>query len=243
MEKSMSTSNNTSQVKPDIELILKQSDDYITPRQKRWMRPLNGLARCIQFTLFYANWVVMRVLFRLKVEGVNQLPAAGPFILAPNHSSSLDAPAVAAALTLTQFRSLRWIARRGVITGNRFTEYIARRLRALPIKRAIESLAVASALLDRQEGLVWFPEGTRSENGKLQDLKQGIGHLATQHRVPVVPVHIGGSFESMPPPGRRLKRFAKIVVRFGKPVVPAEDANADDFTRQLQTIMQQQAGD
>ena len=86
-----------------------------------------------------------------------------------------------------------------------------------PARAGSSSLAFGSAVLQRGKNLVWFPEGQRSRDGKLQPFKRGIGIILDHHRVPVVPVHIGGSEKAMPF-GSFLLRPAKVTVAFGEPV-------------------------
>ena len=210
--------NNHATAKPAE--LMSNAADYLTRRQSRWLQTLTAPARFVQALLYHTNRMAVRCLFRLRVEGAEHIPERGPYILAPNHTSSLDPFAIAAALTLRQFRQLRWAARRGVVTGGFVRERVARIARVLPIRRSVESLAAASAVIERSENLVWFPEGTRSDNGELLPLKSGIGHLAVHHNVPVVPVLISGANEAMPPPRRRLKRLAQISIRFGRSLQP-----------------------
>lgn len=199
--------------------LLSNPSVHLTTRQSLWLRPLTPIARFSQATLYQVNRWLMRRLFSLDVSGLENIPADGPFILASNHTSSLDPSAIAAAVSLQQFRSLRWAARKGVVTGGWLREAVARIARVIPIRRSIESLAAASSVLERGENLVWFPEGTRSVTGELQSLKSGIGHLATHHQVPIVPILIRGAHEAMPPPRKRLRRLSEISVEFGEPIV------------------------
>jgi long-chain acyl-CoA synthetase len=76
-------------------------------------------------------------------------------------------------------------------------------------------------VFERGAALVWFPEGARSHDGKLQRFQAGVGVLVERHGVPVVPVAIEGTFEAWPygkgfPPRRHPVR-----VRFGKPLAAA----------------------
>jgi long-chain acyl-CoA synthetase len=86
-----------------------------------------------------------------------------------------------------------------------------------PERAGVSSLAFGAAVLARGKNLVWFPEGERSRNGRLQPFKPGIGMLLNHFRVPVVPVSIRGTYEAMPR-GKALVRPAKITVVFGQPL-------------------------
>lgn len=238
-------SNSKSSPSPDE--LLTEPASHITQRQTRWLKPLSLIAVCIQASLFLVNWVVMRCVFRLSVNGQQHIPLDGPFVIASNHTSSLDPCAIAAALSFAQFRSLRWAARQGVVTGGWIRETVAQLARVLPIRRSIHSLAAASAVLERGECLVWFPEGTRSKDGALQTLKSGVGYLACHHGVQVVPLIIDGAHAAMPPPRKRLRRLSRISVRFDEPLVgdaaSGDELNdrAHEFTARLAARMEKLA--
>lgn len=222
--------------------LLKHPNRYLKPLQNRWLRPLDASSRFAQAGLYYVNWLMMRILFRLTVEGAENIPSSGSYILAPNHTSSLDPCAIAAAVSLKQFRSLRWAAREDAVTGHFLRERVARLGCVIPIERSIRSLAAASAVLDQGENLVWFPEGTRSESGELQPLRPGIGYLACHRSVPVIPVITTGAHSAMPPPRKTLRRLSKINVRFCVAILTeAEKYNCvEAFMEKLQDRMQVQ---
>jgi 1-acyl-sn-glycerol-3-phosphate acyltransferase len=96
--------------------------------------------------------------------------------------------------------------------------------------QARSALAFGDAVLERGGVLILFPEGRRSKDGKLQRFEPGIGQLAEQRQVPLVPVHILGTHEAWPV-DRRLPRPHPIRVRFGRPLDPAEIAPDQDEGR------------
>ena len=73
-------------------------------------------------------------------------------------------------------------------------------------------------LLKKGNAILVFPEGTRSPDGNLKRGKSGIGILAYNSRVPVIPVFIKGSYEALPKGAKMIKLFKKISVRFGKKI-------------------------
>jgi len=82
--------------------------------------------------------------------------------------------------------------------------------------RAVEtSLALARQALARGDALVWFPEGQRTTTGEIQPLMPGIGALLAAVDVPVVPVHIAGTFRAAPI-GRIIPRLVPLRIRFGE---------------------------
>jgi long-chain acyl-CoA synthetase len=162
----------------------------------------------------------MRGLFRLRAEGLENLPERGPFVITPNHVSYLDSFVVAAALDYGLLRRTYWAGWTGAAFSNPLNRFVSRLAQTVPIdpdRAGVSSLAFGAAVLKREKNLVWFPEGERSPTGRLQPFKPGIGMLLNHFRVPVVPVFIHGTGEAMPR-GKALVRPAKITVVFGKPL-------------------------
>jgi long-chain acyl-CoA synthetase len=162
---------------------------------------------------------MMRGPFRLRVKGLENLPDEGPFIIAPNHVSYLDAFAVAAALRHSVLRSTYWAGWTGAAFGNPLARLVSRLAQVVPIdlgRAGFSSLAFGAAVLGRGQNLVWFAEGERSPTGTLQPFKPGVGILLSYCPVPVVPVFIRGTFEAMPR-GQFLRRLEQVTVTFGEP--------------------------
>jgi long-chain acyl-CoA synthetase len=158
------------------------------------------------------------------VEGAEHLPEEVPFVLTPNHVSSLDPFAVGAALDYRQLRHIYWAGRADTAFSNPLKRLVSRLAHVVPIdshRAVFSSLAFGAAVLKRREILLWFPEGHRSHIGELQPFRAGIGMLLHRYPVPVVPVFIRGTHEAMPP-GKAWPRPNKIVVAFGEPLDPRE---------------------
>jgi long-chain acyl-CoA synthetase len=199
---------------------LEQPEAVLDEDQKRWLEPLGPGKSFLARGLFLLNRAVMRGPFRLEVEGRENLPEWGPFVVAPNHVSYLDSFAVAAALDYRLLRRTHWAGWTGAAFGNPLTRLVSRLAQVVPVdpeRAGVSSLAFGAAVLARGKNLVWFPEGERSRNGRLQPFKPGIGMLLNHFRVPVVPVSIRGTYEAMPR-GKALVRPAKITVVFGQPL-------------------------
>lgn len=185
---------------------------WLTP-PPRWLWPLRALALGV-------TWLVMRLVFRLRVTGREHLPAQGAFLLAPNHGSYLDAPALAAALGRRALGPLCWAGWTGIMLANPAMRAVSRLARVLPMdaeRRALSSLALGLAALRAGNTLVWFPEGARSTSGALEAFRPGIGLLLEHTDVPVLPVYIEGAYRAWPPQ-RRWPRAGRITVHFGAPV-------------------------
>ena len=174
-----------------------------------------------------------RLYFRLKPECVDSLPE-GSFIIAANHASHLDTGAVISALTQvvgsTQAQKLRVLGARDYFFDSPLKSWIfSTLLNVVPIEREETSLAglrTARTLLERGEPVLIFPEGTRSRTGELQDFKAGLGLMAWELKVPIVPTYISGAYCALPA-GRFLPRPHRLRVTFGSPIGMA-DYSAED---------------
>ena len=199
---------------------LEQPEEVLDEDQRRWLEPLGSGKSAMARGLFLLNRALMRGLFGLRVEGLENLPERGPFVVAPNHVSYLDSFVLAAALDYQLLRRTHWAGWTGAAFGNPLTRLVSRLAQVVPIdpeRAGVSSLAFGAAVLTRGKNLVWFPEGERSTSGKLQPLKPGIGMLLNHFRVPVVPVSIRGTNKAMPR-GRALIRPTRVTVVFGEPL-------------------------
>ncbi|QDU97908.1 lysophospholipid acyltransferase family protein [Lignipirellula cremea] len=202
--------------------------------QQAWLPPPRGASVPLGAACCAVAVVAMRTLYRFRVEGRKYLQTPGPVILTPNHSSTLDPPTLAAALGYRFLSNTRWAARRGVVQGNPVREFVARACRMLPVGGA-SAVAMGAAVLDQGENLIWFPEGTRSHDGQLQELKPGIGYLLRRFNVPALPVDLDGPYAAMPPGNRFPHVLQPMTVRFGRPFyarqVPVASDPAEDAER------------
>ena len=210
-------------------------------QERARLRPHSGLPRVAHGMLLGFNRLLMRRLFRLRVNGLAHLPA-GQIVLAPNHASYLDPFVIAAALPPWRLARTCWGGWSGVAFTNPLSKGLSRLARVLPVDPeggALRSLAFAAAALGQGDNLVWFPEGMRSVSGELQVFRPGIGMLLARFPVVVVPVRIEGSFAALPP-GRRWPRRVPISVTFGEPFDPRSlgevprAALAEQITQALQ---------
>jgi long-chain acyl-CoA synthetase len=168
------------------------------------------------FVLYVIDWLVMRGLFRLHPVGVERLPATGPFVITPNHVSYLDALAIAAALRWHRLRDVYWAGDVLRLFSNPLSRLFSRIIHLFPVdsKHPGAALETAARVLSGGNISVWFPEGWRSPDGRLQRFLPGIGQLLLQSGAPAVPAYIAGTFEALPR-DRRTPKFCRITVTFG----------------------------
>ncbi len=155
------------------------------------------------------------VLWRWRVVGASNVPRTGGVILASNHQSFLDVILLGGACP----RPVRYMARRS-LWDNRLLGWIISDWRAIPVNRDRPGKDELRGILETVRGgevLALFPEGTRTRDGSVGELRGGIGFLARRAGVPVVPVRIEGAFEAWPR-GRSLPRRGRVRISFGRPV-------------------------
>jgi long-chain acyl-CoA synthetase len=203
---------------------LAHPDEALGEKQKRWLKPLGPVAAGTARSLYAVNRVLMRLIFRLRAEGLEHLPEDRQWVLTPNHVSYLDPFAIAALLDWSQLRKTYWAGWTGVAFANPLMRFLSRLGKILPVEpmhAARSSLAFGAKILKNKKNLVWFPEGGLSASGELQEFKPGIGMLLEYFPVSVIPVSVHGTHEALPP-GKFFPRPHAICVVFGKPFDPRE---------------------
>lgn len=161
--------------------------------------------------------LICRPLFRIKVEGAENIPKRGGFILASNHVSFLDPIILGVACP----RRLNYMARHDLFSNRLFVKLLSL-WGAFPVKRNSADLYALKEAMRRIKaggGMVLFPEGTRSNTGALSDRTQaGVGFLAAKLKCPVIPAFIRGTEKALPKGARRIS-LTKIRVGFGKEIL------------------------
>ena len=165
--------------------------------------------------------VWMRLIHRLSIDGRENLPSNGSFILACNHTSHLDTLCMLSAVPLDKIHRVHPAAAADYFFSSLPRSAVSAVLiNALPFDRKIraaESLAACSELLANDGNvLIIFPEGTRSTSGELGRFRSGIGRLVAGTDLPVVPCHVEGGHRAWPK-GKLMPRPAKLHLRIGKP--------------------------
>jgi 1-acyl-sn-glycerol-3-phosphate acyltransferase len=162
------------------------------------------LARC--FCLLY---------FRIRVEGRQNFPEQGGGLICANHQSFMDPVLVG----LCCDRRMNYLARQTLFRHTALRLLIDF-LDAIPIDRdgmGLGGLKETMRRLKRDELVLIFPEGTRSEDGRVAPLKPGFCALVRRVEVPLIPVGIAGAYEAWPRT-RRLPRPCRIRIVIGTPI-------------------------
>ncbi len=178
--------------------------------------------------LFYwfLRWIalgpVLRLVFRPRSEGLENVPEEGPAIIASNHLSYADW----LFMPLTLNRRITFVAKAEYFTTPGLKGWLQKHFFSgagqVPIDRSGAD-AAAGALLSARKVLAdgdlfgIYPEGTRSHDGRLYRGKTGVARLAIELGVPVIPVAVVGT-DIVAPPGKKFGHWTRPLVRFGKPL-------------------------
>jgi 1-acyl-sn-glycerol-3-phosphate acyltransferase len=152
---------------------------------------------------------------RMTVEGRHNVPAEGPFLLAPVHRSILDTP-ISSGVTR---RRMRFMGADKYWKSKIFGRLLSA-LGGFPVTRGSadrEALQRCIAVLERGEPLVLFPEGERKSGDRVHPLFDGATYIAVKAGVPIVPVGIAGSDRAMPK-GAKFIFPRKVHVVVGAPI-------------------------
>ncbi len=183
---------------------------------RRSRQPLVG--RLAYRTLWCLVLALIKVLFRLRVEGAQNFPA-GPFILSPVHRSFIDTPIAGMATS----RRLRFMGKESLWDIWPLGPFLSL-LGGFPVERGTAdrtALRAATDVLSLGEPLVMFPEGTRRTGDRVRrdDMLDGPAFVAARAGVPIVPVGLGGTVRALPV-GSVVPRPRRVVVVVGDPIPP-----------------------
>ena len=178
---------------------------------------------------------IMAAIFRVRIEGIEHVPRRGAVIVAPNHVSVLDGPAISAVTALGRWRPTRNLIAAEVFTG--LTGWIVRQAKQVPIRRGAGDMgaldeAIAAARQGSCVGI--FPEGMVSDDPRagLQRIRSGLTRVAIPSGAPVVPVGIWGTQEVWPKTGldrASLLRRHTMALVYGEAIVPHPQESPAEF--------------
>jgi len=168
---------------------------------------------------YFLFGLLARFYLRVKAVNIGNLPGRPPYIIAPNHASSLDYPLVAYAIG--KKRSSLYVLATKFFFDNVFARVfmkIAANVQRIDIvDDFIPGVRAAAQILKRGKSVYIQPEGTRSETGNLLPFRPGVGMLAAELGVPIVPVYIHGAINCLPS-GSVFIKPGRIDVNFGRPI-------------------------
>lgn len=158
---------------------------------------------------------IFKIFFKLKIEGGENILLSDGCILSSNHCSILDPILLGLAIR----RKIYFLTKVELFKIPLFS-YLIKKLGAIPVNRSkidVSAYKKCNEILANNKILVIFPEGTRSEDGELKDIKSGVIRLSIRNNVPIIPVGISGTYNVLPK-GKKFPKFYPIKVKFGKPI-------------------------
>lgn len=207
----------------------------------------------IRFVVFYLVILPLtRLMSRTTVFGAEQLDVRAPVLFIANHIAMVDAALILLALPARFQRKLAIAMEGEVLRGWRYPQagagwFVRMILLAqyvlvvslfnvfpLPQKSGFRrSFAFAGETMDRGYSVLVFPEGSRTRDGEMQPFMEGIGLLAKNLDVPVVPAKIDGLYE-MKRQGKHFARRGRITVTIGEQMSFSRDDEPSSITKQLE---------
>jgi len=190
-----------------------------------------------EFLLYLAavvTWLAAKLLFRFKIERVENIPSRYPFLICPNHLSYLDPFFVVAALPYRVIKRIFFLGYSEYFEGG-ILGFLGRMIKVVPVdadKQLRQALRLAAEGLRQGRLLCVFPEGERSIDGTLKTFRKGPAILASELQVPVVPAAITGTFEVWRRGDSRI-RLHPVSVRFGDPITPQPGETYEQFNSRL----------
>ncbi len=171
--------------------------------------------------LLFAEFLhlLFKAIWSLKVSGTENIPKTGKCILCVNHGRYLDAFIVEAAMPAGLRKGLFFVGFRAYFEQP-LIRNIIKYIRVIPIDPGmhfVEAMQASSYVLKNGKMVCIFPEGQRSIDGKIKVFKKGVGILAKELNIPLVPVLITGSYDSWPRT-RPFPRPHPITITFGRPI-------------------------
>src|SRR5690349_6805192 len=163
---------------------------------------------------YHLSRLAGRLLFRFRVIHRERMIQSGPVILAMNHQSYLDPPLAGTACD----RAIYFLARRTLLNVP-LLGWVLPKLNVIPVNQeSVDRSAIKAVIrvLQAGNGVLVFPEGSRTLDGTLQPGEPGIGLIIAKTLAPVVPMRIFGAHEALARGGRL--RFVPITVVVGEPI-------------------------
>lgn len=201
---------------------LSDPERMLSAEHKRWLSSRTLLERLAGRLILGVDRLFFDWYCPIKVEREDEVPLFEPVVLVPNHRSMIDSPALGSTLPYARLERLYWGGFSNILFKNAWRRWFSRITQILPVDPqggARLSLALGAAALQRDYGLVWFPEGQRSASAEVLAFQTGIGLLLQAQPVPAVPVWIEGTEVAMPI-GTRWPRRTQLRIRFGAAVMP-----------------------
>jgi len=189
--------------------------------------------------LYHCSWQLLQIflkpLFGFRVYDADRVPLQGAVIVASNHISLVDPLVVGAAIP----REMYYLGKKELFE-NRFLGAVVTALNTVPVSRGRPDRAALrriAQLLQENRAILMFPEGTRGPGDRLLPGKTGLGKLAMDAGVDIIPAHVSGSNCLR----KMLIRRQRLTVRFGSPIstqwIQQQDQGKMAYRRVVDEVM------
>lgn len=173
--------------------------------------------------------IFFTVFVRVRVIGLDKMPAEGGLLVAANHENMLDMFMIGYRVP----RYIKWMAKEELFHNKLVAKFLTA-CGAYPVKRSTRDVSAARTtfeMLEKGEPVGIFPQGTRSKGtGRAHKAKHGVAKFAVEAGVPVQPVAIWG----------KIRLFGRVYVRFGDPIRLPQPAEGTKYTKEEYLRMSQE---
>jgi 1-acyl-sn-glycerol-3-phosphate acyltransferase len=197
-----------------------------------------------EFLMRFLAWILIHTMYRVRKEGLDNVPETGPCIVVCNHVSYVDAIVIAACVR----RPIRFVMDHRIFRTP-FLNWLFRTMQAIPVASARDdarlkeqAFETAAAALRAGEVVGIFPEGTLTPDGEIGPFRPGVERMVKDTPVPVVPMALRGlwgSFFSRSADGKAMRRwrgmFSRIAI-VAAPPVPAERVSLASLQAQVHAM-------
>ena len=173
-----------------------------------------------------------KLYFKLTGKGEDKMPQ-GPVIIAPNHQSFLDGLFVMSFLKFRDIKNTYFYAKEQHVKRP-FVKFMAatHNVIVMDMSNLKDSIQKMGEALKKNKNIIIFPEGTRTNDGKLGEFKKTFAILSKELNIPVVPVSIKGAFQAMPK-GTLFPRPRPVRVEFLDPIYPNKESGYESLTNEV----------
>ncbi len=183
--------------------------------------------------IFEAAVLASLLFLRFRAEGKENIPKTTPYVIAANHLTYVDGMWIAHFIPRKHFRTLCCLAASDLETSHGLIGRLIMRVgQGIAVDRygsPVRGLIKAKKEVENGHVMLVHPEGTRSHDGNLAELKDGAAYMAIKANVPLLPVFIEGGYEVFSRHMKKPKtwdhvnhRRKKVTLYFGKPLLPAD---------------------
>jgi len=204
------------------------------------------------FIGYFFNFLGMlatRICIRFRSSGKENIPKDAPYVIASNHQTYVDGMWLAYFLPRKHFKVMCCLAGSDLETSHgwlgRVIMHVGRGIAVDRYGNPVRGLIKAKKEIEKGHIMLVHPEGTRTSDGKVAELKDGAAYMAVKAGVPVLPIYIEGGYQvfsrhtKFPKPwDRKNRRRKKVTVHYGEPLYPENyDKNAHTLTDALTSWM------